>query len=121
MTLADQCVKRVLLSRASQSQGRSHQRQRPGRDVSSQIPGLGSSCPRTCLPGQGFSQQYGLALCMMAYDDSGGSMCEARSALSSIAKPGAIAPTPASRQGRWFPLVGGNSVVLLCRLIGSLL
>src|SRR5260370_872170 len=38
-------------------------------------------------------------------------MCEARFALSSIAKPGAIAPTPASRQGRWFPLVGGNSVV----------
>ena len=33
MTLADQCVKRVLLSRASQSQGRSQQRQRPGRDV----------------------------------------------------------------------------------------
>src|ERR1700735_2956703 len=33
MTVADQCVKRVLLSRASQSQGRSHQRQRPGRDV----------------------------------------------------------------------------------------
>jgi hypothetical protein len=31
-------------------------------------------------------------------------MCEARSALSSIAKPGAIAPTPASRQGRLFPL-----------------
>src|SRR6185436_1555835 len=29
---------------------------------------------------------------------------------SSIAKPGAIAPTPASRQGRWFPLVDGNSL-----------
>jgi hypothetical protein len=37
-------------------------------------------------------------------------MCEARFALSSIAKPGAIAPTPASRQGRWFPLAGGNSL-----------
>ena len=36
-TVADQCVKRVLLSRASQSQGRSHQRQRPGRDVVSPL------------------------------------------------------------------------------------
>jgi hypothetical protein len=43
-------------------------------------------------------------------------MYEARFAFSSIAKPGAIAPTPASRQGHWFPLVSGNSVVLLCRL-----
>jgi len=40
-------------------------------------------------------------------------MCEARFALSSIAKPGAISPTPASRQGRSLPLVGGNSVILL--------
>ena len=31
-TLVDQCVKRVLLSRVSQDQERSHQRQRPGRD-----------------------------------------------------------------------------------------
>jgi len=30
MTLADQCVKRALLFRAPQSQGRSHQHQRPG-------------------------------------------------------------------------------------------
>jgi len=29
---------------------------------------------------------------------------------SSIARPRAISPTPASRQGRWFPLVDGNSV-----------
>jgi len=35
MTLVDQCVKRVLLSWASQDQERSHQRQRPGRDVRS--------------------------------------------------------------------------------------
>src|SRR6516165_7552535 len=34
-TLVDQCVKRVLLCRASQSQERSHQRRRPGRDVCS--------------------------------------------------------------------------------------
>jgi hypothetical protein len=39
-------------------------------------------------------------------------MCEARFALSSTAKPGAISPTPASRQGRSLPLVGGNSVIL---------
>jgi hypothetical protein len=36
-------------------------------------------------------------------------MCEARFALSSIAKPGAISPTPASRQGRSLPLVGGDA------------
>src|SRR5580700_7286341 len=47
-------------------------------------------------------------------------MCEARFALASIAKPGAIAPTPASRQGRCFPATRGN-VVLLRRLIGGLL
>src|SRR6516225_5243598 len=45
MTLVDQCVKRVLLSRASQSQGRSHQRQRPGRDVGSRwSAGIRLSC-----------------------------------------------------------------------------
>ena len=48
-------------------------------------------------------------------------MCEARFALASIAKPGAISPTPASRQGRRLPLVGGNSVIVLCGLIGGLL
>src|SRR5262249_28057740 len=49
------------------------------------------------------------------------SLCEARFAFLSIAKPGAIAPTPASRQGRWVPLIGGSSVFLLCRLVGGLL
>src|SRR4029450_13377377 len=33
-------------------------------------------------------------------------------AFLSIAKPGAIATTPASRQGPWFPpVVGGNSII----------
>src|SRR6478672_7449382 len=38
--------------------------------------------------------------------------CVKRACFLSIAKPGAIAPTPASRQGPWFPpVVGGNSIV----------
>src|SRR5260370_11969463 len=37
-------------------------------------------------------------------------MCEERFVLSSLGKRGAIAPTTASRQGRWFPLVDGNSL-----------
>ena len=37
--------------------------------------------------------------------------------LAVIAKPRAISPTPASRQGRSFPLVGRNSVVLLSRFV----
>src|SRR4029077_6499028 len=41
-----------------------------------------------------------------------------RFAVFSIARPRAISPTPASRQGRWLPLVGGDS---LCRLISGLL
>ena len=48
-------------------------------------------------------------------------MCEARFALASIAKPGAIAPTPASRQGRGFPLDRRDWVILLCALVGGLL
>src|SRR5437870_12479389 len=71
-----------------------------GQDVDANDPGcsliqgLGSSSPRTSLPGPGVSPQYGLALCMMAHDAAGASMCQARSALSSIAKRGAIAPPP---------------------------
>jgi hypothetical protein len=38
--------------------------------------------------------------------------CVKRACFLSIAKPGAIAPTPASRQGPWIPpVVGGNSIV----------
>jgi hypothetical protein len=37
-------------------------------------------------------------------------MCEARCALLSIAKPGAISPPAPSGQGRRLPLVSGNSM-----------
>src|SRR6516164_11720367 len=38
--------------------------------------------------------------------------CVKRACFLNIAKPGAIAPTPASRQGPWFPpVVGGNSII----------
>src|SRR5262245_7068804 len=38
--------------------------------------------------------------------------CVKRACFFELAKPGAIAPTPASRQGPWLPpVVGGNSIV----------
>jgi hypothetical protein len=50
---------------------------------------------------------------MMALDDAGGSMCEAR-LLSFIARPRAIAPTPASRQGRSLPLIWSAEIRFSC-------
>jgi hypothetical protein len=48
-------------------------------------------------------------------------MCEARFAHEGIAKPGAISPTPTSRQGQCFPLVSGKRVKLSCNLLSRLL
>ncbi len=58
---------------------------------------------------------------IMASEDAGGSMCEARFALLGIAKPGPISPSPTSRQGHLLPLLRGNAVIGLCRLGSSLL
>jgi hypothetical protein len=46
---------------------------------------------------------------MMALGDAGGSMCEARFADVSIAKPDTILPPPSSRQGRRAPLLAGSA------------
>ena len=51
---------------------------------------------------QGSLRSRGHASARWREMDAGRSMCEARFALSSIARPRAIAPTPASRQGRCF-------------------
>jgi hypothetical protein len=48
---------------------------------------------------------------MMALGDVGGSMCKARFALVSIAKPQTISPPPSSRQGRRVPLIVENPSV----------